>query len=207
VRRTRAALTLAAAMLALGIAAGGGRASAADAQNVKCHSGDILTGVYHNVDVPPGNFCLLLGATVLGNVTANNAIQLGIDNSTVNGNVEAHNVTDNGWVCGSTIGHNVDIANADQSSAEPGSWFIGDASWCIPQFDPVPGNYIGGNLSFQYNENGGSISNNDIEGNLTCEKNTPPPTGTNDAVDGNATGQCAGMAGGVDDIASPPDSD
>ena len=144
---------------------------------------------------------------MLGNVQANNAEQLGIDNSRVNGNVQANNVTDNGWVCGSTIGHNVEVGNASQSSAEPGSWYIGDASWCVPQFDPVPGNYIGGNLDFHNNSSGGFISNNDVEGNLACQNNTPPPTGTNNAVDGNATGQCAGMAGGVDDSASPPDSD
>ena len=182
-------------------------AAAADAPNVKCHSGDILVGTYNNVEVPKGNFCLLLGATVLHNVTANGAIQLGIDNSTIGGNVEAHNVSDNGWVCGSTIGHNVDVSNAGQSGAEPGSWFIGDASWCIPQFDPVPGNYIGGSLRFYDNRSGGFISNNDIEHDLACDKNTPPPTGANNAVDHNATGQCSALAGGVDDSASPPDSD
>jgi hypothetical protein len=102
-------LTLTAVVLALGIVGGAGSAAAAGAKNVKCHSGDILEGTYHNVDVPKGNFCLLLGTTVLGNVTANRATQLGIDNSSIHGNVEAHDVTDNGWVCGSTIGHNVDV--------------------------------------------------------------------------------------------------
>jgi hypothetical protein len=191
----------------LAFAGGAGSAAAAGAKNVKCHSGDILEGTYHNVVVPKGNFCLLLGATVLGNVTANRAAQLSIDNSSVRGNVEAHNVTDNGWVCGSTIGQNVDVANAAESTSEPGSWFIGDASWCVPQFDPVPGNYIGGTLNFHDNQSGGFISNNDIEKNLMCDKNTPPPTGSNNAVDGKATGQCAGLPGGVDDSASPPDSD
>ena len=115
--------------------------------------------------------------------------------------MQANNVSDNGWVCGSTIGHNVEVGYASQSSADPGSWFIDDASWCVPQFDPVPGNYIGGNLTFHNNVSGGFISNNDIEGNFACQNNTPPPTGSNNAVDGNATGQCAGMAGGVDDSA------
>ena len=45
-----------------------------------------------------------------------------------------------------------------------------------------------------------------IEHNLDCHNNTPPPTGSNNAVDGNAQGQCAALAGGVDDSASPPDS-
>jgi hypothetical protein len=206
-RRGKAAAALVIAACAFAGAGSATRAAAAGAQNVKCHSGDILEGTYNNVEVPKGNFCLLLGATVLHNVTANGATQLGIDNSTIGHNVEAHNVTDNGWVCGSTIGGNVDVANAAQSSAEPGSWFIGDSSWCIPQFDPVPGNYIGGSLHFHNNQSGGFISNNDIEHDLACDKNTPPPTGTNNAVDHKATGQCAALAGGVDDSASPPDSD
>ncbi len=180
---------------------------AASAPNVKCHSGDILEGTYSNVEVPKGNFCLLLDATVLHNVTANGATQLGIDNSKIGGNVEAHKVTDNGWLCGSTVGGNVDIADSGQSTAAPGSWFIGDASWCTPQFDAVPGNYIGGSLRFHNNASGGSISNNDIEHDLACANNAPPPTGANNAVDHKATGQCAALAGGVDDSSSPPDSD
>lgn len=200
-----AALTVAGLAIVLAGAAGSGRA--AGPPNVKCHSGDILEGTYNNVEVPKGNFCLLLGATVLHNVIANGATQLGIDNSRIGGNVEAHNVTDNGWLCGSTVGGNVDVANSGQSTAEPGSWFIGDASWCTAQFDPVPGNYIGGSLRFNDNASGGSISNNDIEHDLACEHDTPPPTGTNNAVDHKATGQCAALAGGVDDSSSPPDSD
>jgi hypothetical protein len=182
-------------------------AGASGAPNAQCHSGDILTGTYNNVTVVPGNFCFVFGATVLGNVQANGAQQIGIDNSAVHGDVQANGVTQNGWVCGSTIGGNVAVGNASQSGSEPGSWFIGDASWCTPQFDPIPGNYIGGNLTFQNNASGGFISNNDIEGNLQCGNNSPPPTGTNNAVDHNAQGQCSGMAGGVDDSASPPDAE
>jgi hypothetical protein len=208
-RRTRGTTTMAVAIAGLAIVLAWTAAPirAASPPNVKCHSGDILVGTYNNVVVPKGNFCLLLGATVLHNVIANGAMQLGIDNSKIGGNVEAHRVTDNGWLCGSTVGGHVDVADSGQSTADPGSWFIGDASWCTPQFDPVPGNYIGGSLIFRNNASGGSISNNDIEHDLGCEKNTPPPTGTNNAVDHKATGQCAALAGGVDDSASPPDSD
>jgi hypothetical protein len=182
--------------LAILLAGSAAPAGAATPPNAKCHSGDILTGTYNNVVVPKGNFCLLLGATVLHNVTANDAIQLGIDNSKIGGNVQAHRLSGN-----------VDVTDSSQSSTEPGSWFIGDASWCTPQFDPVPGNYIGGSLRFNHNKSGASISNNDIEHDLVCEKNTPPPTGTNNAVDRKATGQCAALAGGIDDSASPPDDD
>ena len=71
-RRANWVIAITATAAAIGVAAGAGTASAAGAQNVQCHSGDILAGVYKNVVVPRGNFCLLLGATVLGNVTANN---------------------------------------------------------------------------------------------------------------------------------------
>jgi hypothetical protein len=128
-RRKHGATATALAIAGLAIMLGSATpVRAADPPNAKCHSGDILTGTYNNVVVPKGNFCLLLGATVLHNVIANGATQLGIDNSKIGGNVEAHHVTDNGWLCGSTVGHNVDITDAGQSSAEPGSWFIGDAS-------------------------------------------------------------------------------
>jgi hypothetical protein len=182
--------------------------AAGNPPNVVCHSGDILEGTYHNVAVAKGNFCLVLGATVTGDVQANNALQIGIDNSSIGGNVQANNVTGNGWVCGSTIGGNVDVGNnAANSAASPGTWFIGDASWCIPQFDPQPGNYVAGNLQFHNNATGGVISNTDVEANLDCHSNTPSPTGSNNAVDGSAKGQCAALAGGADDSASPPDSD
>lgn len=194
-------------VIGVGVVVAASASAAGGPPNVVCHSNDILTGTYHNVTVANGNYCLLLGATVTGNVQANNAQQVGIDNSTISGNVQANNVTDNGWVCGSTIGGNVEVGNASTSSASPGTWFIGDASWCYPPFDPVPGNFIGGNLQFHNNTSGGVISNNDVEGNLDCHNNTPAPTGVNNAVDGNAQGQCASLAGGVDDSSSPPDSD
>src|SRR5581483_8871320 len=138
----RGPLLLMLAVVAISVAIGALPAWGSSAPNVQCHSGDILEGTYNNVSVAKGNFCLLLGATVLGNVQANN-------------------VTDNGWLCGSTVGGNVEVGNAGQSSAPPGSWFIGDASWCnfLP-FDAVPGNSIGGNLNFQNNASGGFISNN-----------------------------------------------
>src|SRR5579862_6288010 len=162
-------LLLVAALVAIGLTIWALPASGASAPNAQCHSGDILEGTYNNVTVAKGNFCLLLGATVLGNVQANNAQQIGIDGSHIGGDVQANNVTDNGWVCGSTIGGNVEVGNANQSTAPPGSWFIGDTSWCnFTPFDAVPGNWIGGNLSFHNNASGGSISNNDIEKNLDC---------------------------------------
>ena len=95
-----------AAVAALVIGTAAAPAGAAGAPNAQCHSGDILTGTYNNVTVVPGNYCLVLGATVLGNIQANGAVQIGIDNSGVHGNVSANNVTQNGWVCGSTIGGN-----------------------------------------------------------------------------------------------------
>lgn len=96
------------------------------------------------------------------------------------------------------------VTRAMASATDPGQWFIGDASFCTPQFDPVPGNYIGGNLAFNDIASGGIISNNDIEGKLHCGGNTPAPTGGNNAADKGASGQCATFGGGLDDAMSPP---
>src|SRR5687768_948399 len=48
----------------------------------------MLTGTFDNVVVPPGQTCLLTGATVRGNVKALENSRLVINNSTVGGNVE-----------------------------------------------------------------------------------------------------------------------
>jgi hypothetical protein len=187
-------------------------------QNVTCHSGDILTGFFGNVTVAKDNYCFLLQAIVEGNVTANDAVQLGIDHSTITGNIVATEVSDNGWICGSAIGGNVTITKTEsnpETANSPGQWVIGDSgsfggtSYCgNTQFDQVPGNFIVGDLNFNNNKSGATISNNDIEDDLNCTGNAPPPTGTNNQVDGPNTGQCSTTGGGTDnDTTSPGDND
>jgi hypothetical protein len=94
-------------------------------------------------------------------------------------------ITDNGWVCGSNIVGSVSItsaANNPDTSTSPGYWDIGfaDPNYCgATQFDPTPGNTIGGSVSFNKNSSGGAIANNDIRQNLVCSGNNPPPTGAN----------------------------
>ena len=98
---------------------------------------------------------------------------------------------------------------------DPFTWVIGDSVGAPsntncgnPKFDPVPGNFIVGNLTFNGNASGGVISNNDIEGALNCLNNTPPSTGHSNQVDGSNTGQCAALGGGTDDdTTSPGDND
>ena len=186
--------------------------------NVTCHSGDILTGFFGNVTVAKDNFCELLQAIVEGNVTANDAVQLGIDHSTITGNVVATDVSDNGWICGSSIGGNVTITKTEsnpETNFSPGQWVIGDtgtfggAPYCSnTTLDQVPGNFIVGDLNFTNNKSGATISNNDIEDDLNCTGNAPPPTGTSNQVDGPNTGQCSTMGGGTDhDTTSPGDND
>jgi hypothetical protein len=186
-------------------------------RDVTCHSGDILTGFFGDVTVARGNFCLLLQAIVEGDVTANNASQLGIDNSTITGDIQANNVANNGWICGSRIGGSVTVDKAKFDPIDdPLTWVIGDSVGASPSntncgnknFDPVPGNFIVGDLTFDGNASGGVISNNDIEGALKCINNTPSPTGSGNQVDEANTGQCAALGGGADnDTMSPGDND
>jgi hypothetical protein len=179
--------------------------------DVTCHTNDILTGFFGNVTVAKDNVCELLQAIVEGNVTANDAVQLGIDHSTITGNVVATDVSDNGWICGSAIGGNVTISKTESNpeiANSPGQWAIGDTSWCTNSLDQVPGNFIVGDVNFTNNKSGASISNNDIEDDLNCTGNAPPPTGTNNQVDGPNTGQCSTTGGGTDnDTTSPGDND
>lgn len=189
-------------------------AAASGSGKVVCHSGDIIEGTVESVTVPSGNYCELLRATVEGSVTADSgAIQLGIDDSTIMRGVTSEGVTDNGWVCGSTIHGNITIlhsaSNPDANTGNsPGDWAIGDPSWCVAQFDPQPGNVLYGNLNFYDNQSGATMTDNDIEGSLACVRNTPAPTGSGNTVDGSASGQCVSLGGSPDtDANSPPDSD
>jgi hypothetical protein len=189
-------------------------AAASGSGKVVCHSGDIIEGQVGSVIVPSGNFCELLRATVEGSVTAESgAIQLGIDDSTIVRNVVSEGTTDNGWLCGSTVDGNVTVVhsalNSDANTGNsPGDWAIGDPSWCIPQFDPQPGNVVYGKVLFSDNQSGATITDNDLEGSLICERNTPEPTGSDNSVDGDTTAQCAGLGGTPDtDANSPPDRD
>ncbi len=186
-----------------------------DPKPITCHSNDIITGIHGTVTIPKGNYCELLQATVVGNVIAERgAVQLGIDNSQITGHVSATAITDNGWICGSRIGGSVIIthsANNPDVTTSPGTWDIGspDPNYCgNTQFDPVPGNAIGGDLTFTKNASGGALANNDIEQDLTCSGNVPPPTGSNNQVDQHTSSQCAALKGGVDnDTTSPGDND
>src|SRR5207302_2973596 len=82
---------LAPMILLLALTATPAAAASASNKTTQCHSGDILTGTYQNVIVAKDNYCLLLGATVLGNVNADKAVQLGIDSSTVGHDVHVNN--------------------------------------------------------------------------------------------------------------------
>jgi hypothetical protein len=67
-----------------------------------------------------------------------------------------------------------------------------------------------GDLRFNHNASGGTISNNDVEDGLTCVGNSPPPSGTNNAVDDLNTGQCAALDGNTEPgggVTSPGDND
>jgi hypothetical protein len=180
--------------------------------NVTCNN-QIITGFYGSVTVPPGKFCLLLQAIVEGSVTANGAKQLGVDNSTVTGDISASSVTDNGWICGSRIGGNVKVNTAalnPESVNSPGYWDIGfaDPSYCgSTSFDPVPGNSIMGTLTLQHNQGSVKVGNDDIESKLACGFNSSSPTGSNDQIDGTKIG-CAAVTTGTDnDTSSPGDND
>jgi hypothetical protein len=199
---TRAAVALAGAvsLLALPTMVLDAHAATSSAP-VTCHSNDIIEGTHGSVTIPPGNYCLIFRATINGNVTARSgAIQLGIDDSKITGTVTSAGITDNGWICGSTIGQAVNIhnsANNPDTESSPGQWDIGfaDPNYCgNTSFDPHPGNNIGGTLSFNNNFSGAAIANNTIGSALRCSGNNPPPTGGDNHVGGRATGQCKTLA-------------
>jgi hypothetical protein len=72
----------------------------------------VMTGIHHNVTVPPGQTCFLVEATVLGNVKALRDAILSVDLSTVHGNVEGDGPDVFQVGIGSTVHGNVFVTEA-----------------------------------------------------------------------------------------------
>jgi hypothetical protein len=143
-----------------------------------------------NLVVPSGDFCIILGATIGGNVLVSpGAIGFHSHHSTIDGSVLSpgpivfdvrvldstvgHDVLvaqmragTAGGICRSTIGDNVILEN-DAGFMNVGSGFPFD----VCPF-PTSGNHIGGNLIVDDNSGGNTILNNTVDGSLLVNENT-----------------------------------
>jgi hypothetical protein len=159
------------ALPASALANGGGRP-----QSLSC-TGVVAGGTYSSLTVPPGQFCYLSNATILGNATVQSTASLELDQSgTISGNVLVNNqaglYVDTGWtVRGTTLGdsaaeltiqgtvHNV-LANDDETLG------IQNAT--------IYGNVVSNNGVF-----GGAIVSSAIHGNVLINGTSPGEDGVN----------------------------
>jgi hypothetical protein len=150
-----------------------------------------FTGTTHgNLVVASGDFCIILGATIEGNVLVSpGAIGFHSHGSTIDGSVLSpgpivfdvrvldstvgHDVLvaqmragTAGGICRSTIGDNV-ILESNAGFMNVGSGFPFD----VCPF-PTSGNHIGGNLIVDENSGGNTILNNTVDGNVLVNDNT-----------------------------------
>lgn len=196
-------LTIAAAAVVLGAGLGAvplrGAVTASSPPDVQCVD-MMFTGTAHNLTVPNGHWCDVEGATITGNLEAQNATGLGVGSKTlIDGNLHAQNLSGaadpmamgRNFLCNSTVHGDVQIHN----TAASGPWNIGQNNDAF-HFASCGGggSFVGGNLQFFNNASpGNDIFNSDVEGNLQCQGNGGLVGGMNGA-DGNAEGQCAGLA-------------
>ena len=182
----RCALLLAVLALTASVTAGMSQAGGPPTQ---C-SGAFTGTTQGNLVVPSGEFCIIIGASIGGNVLVSpGAIGFHSHHSTIDGSVLSpgpivfdvrvldstvgHDVSvaqmragTAGGICRSTIGDNVILKN-NAGFMNVGSGF---------PFDVCPfstsGNHIGGNLILDDNSGGNTFNNNTVDGSVLINDNT-----------------------------------
>jgi hypothetical protein len=182
----RSALLLAALALAVVATAGAAQAGGPPTQ---CN-GAFTGTTAGNLVVPSGDFCIVIGATIGGNVLVTpGAIGFHSHHSTIDGSVlspgpivfdvrvldstvghdvlvEQMRAGTAGGICRSTIGDNV-ILEDNAGFMNVGSGFPFD----VCPF-PTSGNRIGGNLIVDDNSGGNTILDNTVDGSVLVNDNT-----------------------------------
>ncbi|MCL4721817.1 MAG: hypothetical protein KJ041_07660, partial [Gammaproteobacteria bacterium] len=133
------------------------------------------TRVLGNVRVYGGGSLTTFGADIDGNIQANGASFVLVEQTAVNGDIQLDDMAGSaGSVINSTVDGNIQVFDND-----------------VPLV--IRDNLVGGDVQAFGNQGGVAINDNDINGNLQCQGNTPPPTGGNNQVNGNKENQCSGL--------------
>jgi hypothetical protein len=178
-------------------------------------TGTACNGVFNqtfdgDVTVFPGQSCVFLGGGITGNVrveggrfelrcaTVGGNVEIDGDttfsigpSATVSGNLEIHNVEDNGMrneVCGSTVQGNLEFHN-NESAVLIGST---DPTSCV-------GNLVAANLDVHNNSGSMAVDGNTVTGDLVDHNNNAPTEIFNNIVTG--TLECrhnSKITGGLD---------
>jgi len=136
-----------------------------------------LTGtrVIGNVHVYPGGLLVANGASIDGSIQAEGAVDVLVDQSTVNGSIQLDNlVGDLSSITRSVVGGSIQL--------------VSNRSELV-----VDDNDVNADVQAFSNSGGVDITNNVIDGNLQCKTNQPAPTGGFNRVAGNKEDQCANL--------------
>jgi hypothetical protein len=138
------------------------------------------TQVDGNITIFAGGSLIAVNAVIGGNITADTADFIDLQNTEVDGNVDLKDmVGDISFIRDSTIDGNVKL-NGNRSRLK------------------LLRNYVDNNLQVFKNSGGVVISDNVIDGNLLCENNSPTPEGGNNMVSGDKKNQCSGLQAAPD---------
>jgi subtilase family serine protease len=179
-------------------------------------SNQTLNGAYRNVRVQRNSTCTLAGATVLGDVQANQAAGLAISGSTVFGNVRVDRTGGFGMT-GSTVSGDLQVSNttgaADpllagtnvvcnsivwstldiNGSGKTAPWSIGGVG-CAADVTGSTGSVIGKDLRFNNNQGpANDMVGNTVVKNIHCNHNASL-TGQGNQAGGHVDGQCTAIA-------------
>lgn len=133
------------------------------------------TTVKGNVLLYSGGSLVARNVNVIGNIQAERANFVDVDQSRVNGDVQLDElVGDLSRVQRTAVGGSIQLV-ANRSRLE------------------VLDNEVGADVQTFSNTGGVVIADNSIDGNLQCKSNVPAPAGGNNVVQGNKEDQCADL--------------
>lgn len=160
------------------------------------------------IDVPPGQVCVLQGTQVNGNIKLNRGSVLDARDISVIGNIQADDAASVLLAGASSLTGSVQVIRGGSAT------IIGVAITGDLQFDNNPGdilaqgNRVNGNVQVTNNRGALVIKNNRAGGNLQCTGNNPVPTGSGNTA-AQIQDQClnmqpAGTPGGPVNPPVPP---
>ena len=133
------------------------------------------TKVDGDIKIFAGGSLIAVGAVIDGNIKADTADFIDLQNTEVDGNVDLKKmVGDISFIRDSTINGKIKLDN-NRSRLK------------------LLRNYIDKNLHVSKNSGGVIITDNVIDGDLHCDKNNPKPVGGNNMVSGKKKDQCSGL--------------
>jgi hypothetical protein len=173
----------------------------------RCGNVSLGTARTGEIQVPPGEVCVLQGTRVEGNIQLGAGSVLDARDVTVIGNLQGDRAASVLLAGASSLGGSLQLKGGG-SATVIAARIAGDLQW-DDQRGPLlaVGNQVGGNVQVVGNRGGVTLQDNRAGGNLQCKENDPAPRGSRN-VAAAIEDQCVGMApadsGAQETPANPP---